>query len=407
MDSQEIHLLQIDTDLTTQSLLLAAAHHDIASLKNLLKTAPANLQDAETGFTPLHAAIAAFEEENVENHSNGDTTNRRSEERKKELESAAETVRLLLQNGAIWNDLDLNNETPGCMAKRLGLEEIYGLMVDAGVRAELLLSRLDEYQALGDNSEDGEKEEEEEEEGAEGSNEVEETARQESMINEPSANNDDYLKDTIEITNTTILDSAANGVMMDWETPLMERHAELLCQQPGLRILNIGHGMGIIDRLFQSHSPESHHIVEAHPDVLKKMRENGWYDKPGVVVHEGKWQDILPTLGDIVFDAIYFDTFAEEYKALREFFSEWVVQFLDSEGKMSFFNGMGADRQICYNVYTKVVEMDLYEAGLDVEWEDVNIPDLKEAGEWNGVRRPYWALGVYKLPTCKFIGCIR
>lgn len=337
MESMDIDSLQIETDLTTQSLLLAAAHHDIASLKNLLSTAPANVQDSETGFTPLHAAIAACEEDET------DKTTELAEERKHELESAAEAVRLLFQNGAIWNDLDLNNETPGCLAKRLGLDEIYGLVVDAGVRAELLLSRLDEYQALGDESEDENDEEADEE-----------TENLQPATTDPSANNDDYLKDTINITDTTILDSAANGVMMDWETPLMERHADLLCPRPGLRVLNIGHGMGIIDNLFQSHSPESHHIVEAHPDVLQKMRENGWYEKPGVVIHEGKWQEILPTLGDIVFDAIYFDTFAEEYKALREFFSEWVVQFLDSEGRMSFFNGMGADRQICYDVYTKV-----------------------------------------------------
>jgi protein arginine N-methyltransferase 2 len=353
MDSMEIDPLQVDIDLTTQSLLLAAANHDISSLKNLLRTAPANVQDSETGFTPLHAAIAACEEDETEKVTNGDAAAELSEERKKELEAAAETVRLLFQNGAIWNDLDGNNETPGCVAKRLGLDEIYGIIVDAGVRAELLLSRLDEYQSLGDDSD--EEDEEEAEEGTEVvEGGVEDLPTQEPMTADPSANNDDYLKDTIEITDTTILDSAANGVMMDWETPIMERHAEVLCSSPGLRVLNIGHGMGIIDNLFQSHSPESHHIVEAHPDVLKQMREKGWYEKPGVVIHEGKWQDVLPTLGDVVFDAIYFDTFAEEYKALREFFSEWVVQVLDSEGKMSFFNGMGADRQVCYDVYTKV-----------------------------------------------------
>jgi protein arginine N-methyltransferase 2 len=48
--------------------------------------------------------------------------------------------------------------------------------------------------------------------------------------------------------------------------------------------------------------------------------------------------------------------------------------------------------------------MDLFEAGFDTEWEDIKIPDLKEAGEWNGVRRPYWALEIYKLPSCKFMG---
>jgi len=65
---------------------------------------------------------------------------------------------------------------------------------------------------------------------------------------------------------------------------------------------------------------------------------------------------------------------------------------------------MGADREVCYDVYAKVVEMDLFEAGFDTEWEDIPIPDLQESGEWNGVRRPYWALKTYRLPTCNFIG---
>jgi len=40
-------------------------------------------------------------------------------------------------------------------ALRLGLEELYELVVDAGVRAELLLSRLNEYQLLGDGNDSG------------------------------------------------------------------------------------------------------------------------------------------------------------------------------------------------------------------------------------------------------------
>lgn len=376
----EVDPFQTDIDLTTQSLLLAAANHDISSLRNLLKSAPANVQDPETGYTPLHAAVAACEEESQDidlreekttnGHETGETRAKEdvSAERRQELDAAAEVVRELLQSGAIWNDLDANNETPGCIAKRLGLEEIYQAIVDAGVRAELLMSRLDEYQELGDEDSDDDEDMEAEVQSQTAeqneSNAQEEAAITkapipEAYISDPSANNDTYLADQITITNNTILDSAANGVMMDWETPIMERHASLLLPRPGLRVLNIGHGMGIIDALFQSHSPVSHHIVEAHPDVLKKMREDGWYEKPGVVVHEGKWQDVLPNLvgadgEDVVFDAIYFDTFAEDYKALREFFSEFVVQFLDSEGRMSFFNGMGADRQVCYDVYTKV-----------------------------------------------------
>ena len=46
------------------------------------------------------------------------------------------------------------------------------------------------------------------------------------------------------------------------------------------------------------------------------MRERGWYDKKGVVVLEGKWQDFVGTklLEDMNFDAVYTDTFSEEYE---------------------------------------------------------------------------------------------
>jgi protein arginine N-methyltransferase 2 len=358
---------KVDVDLTTQSLLLAAANHDLSALKDLLKTTSATVQDSETGFTPLHAAIAACEPLDEQN-TNGDAPHTLEDERKKTNEAAADTVRLLLQSGAIWNDLDSNNETPGCIALRLGLQEIYQLIVDAGVRAELLLSRLDEYQLLG-NTEDSD--EDEEEEVIDES--MEDSAISDSVANvggaeNPSApatgtttTNTAYLEDQVAFTDTTLLDSTNQGVMMSWETPIMERHASLLLPQPGLRVLNVGHGMGIIDNAFQSLSPASHHIIEAHPTVLAKMRETGWFEKPNVVIHEGRWQDVLPKLvmggedgSEILFDAMYFDTFAEEYKALKEFFSEWVVQLLDSDGQLSFFNGMGADRQVCYDVYTKV-----------------------------------------------------
>jgi type IV protein arginine methyltransferase len=151
--------------------------------------------------------------------------------------------------------------------------------------------------------------------------------------------------------------------MMAWEADIMKRTADLLLPKPGLRVLNVGHGLGIIDTYFQSHSPISHHIIEAHPAVLDKLRKGGWHEKPGVVIHEGRWQDVLPRLiqENVMLDAIYFDTFAEDYKALREFFSEYVIGLLDPQGgedgnggRWGFFNGMGADRRICYDVYTKV-----------------------------------------------------
>ena len=41
--------------------------------------------------------------------------------------------------------------------------------------------------------------------------------------------------------------------MMDWETEIMTRHAETLLPTPGLRALNVGHGMGIVDAAIQAH----------------------------------------------------------------------------------------------------------------------------------------------------------
>jgi type IV protein arginine methyltransferase len=153
-----------------------------------------------------------------------------------------------------------------------------------------------------------------------------------------------------------LLDESDNAVMMDWETQIMQRHAETLIPKKGLKVMNVGHGMGIVDTAIQTHDPAEHHIIEAHPQVHQRLREQGWYDKPNVFIHEGRWQDVLPKLVEqgVVLDAIYYDTFAEDYKALKEFFSEYVIQLLDHNGRFGWYNGLGADRQICYDIYTKV-----------------------------------------------------
>jgi type IV protein arginine methyltransferase len=103
----------------------------------------------------------------------------------------------------------------------------------------------------------------------------------------------------------------------------------------------------------------------------------------------------------LVFDGIYYDTFAESYMEFKEFFSEHILGLLETTGKWSYFNGMGADRQISYDVYQRIVEMDLLEAGYDVEWTDVALPDL--GTEWEGIRRKYWNIDRYRLPVCKFL----
>ena len=108
--------------------------------------------------------------------------------------------------------------------------------------------------------------------------------------------------------------------------------------------------------MFLANSPAMHHIIEAHPAVIKRLHDTGWYEKPNVTIHEGRWQDVLPRLVEegVILDGIYYDTYAEDYSDLKEFFTEYVIALLDKNGKFGFYNGLGADRQICYDVYTKV-----------------------------------------------------
>ena len=85
-----------------------------------------------------------------------------------------------------------------------------------------------------------------------------------------------------------------------------------------------------VDRLFQNPSgsrprPVHHTIIEAHPQVLEHMRNQGVDKLPGVRILEGRWQDWLldpEKLGQVLegtpdssgFDAIFVDTFAEGYE---------------------------------------------------------------------------------------------
>ncbi|EEP76116.1 conserved hypothetical protein [Uncinocarpus reesii 1704] len=405
----------VNVDIGVQEILLAASQHDISRLRELIRSFdkaenPANVKDPETGYSPLHAAIAACEPDSEESgetrKANGlgnDASALPEEGPSNILEPGSEMVRFLLQEGAIWNDLDANNETPGCIAKRLGLDELYQLMVDAGVRAEMLLNRLDEYELLQDSDEEDTSPADVTPEQQTGEHIAPSEAGNAASAQGPDVTGSRYLQSNLAFNDGRLLDQDQNGVMMSWESEIMERSAKAILPESGLRVLNIGHGMGIIDNIIQTLQPSVHHIVEAHPAVVEEMKRKGWHEKPGVVIHQGKWQEIVPELINEgqTFDALYYDTFAESYSDFRAFFSEQIIGLLDINGKWSYFNGMGADRQISYDVYQKVVEMDLLEAGFDVDWEEISVPSLE--GEWEGVRRKYWVIDSYRLPVCRYL----
>ncbi|KAF2865300.1 S-adenosyl-L-methionine-dependent methyltransferase [Massariosphaeria phaeospora] len=388
--------------LLAKRIISAAERHDVSALKILLKEGSANVQDptASVASSPLHAAIEACG---------------KAEDGKEANDDAIKTVDLLLQNGAIWNDLNKKDETPGCIALRLGQKKIYQIMVEAGVRAELLFSKMEALGLGGDDDEEDEAEEDgatDDQPAVKKQKVTEDDVKaiqevvEEKVLDDVSIDNRAYLKSELRYRPGILLDESDNAVMMDWETQIMQRHAETLIPKSGLKVMNVGHGMGIVDTSIQTHDPAEHHIIEAHPQVHQRLREQGWYDKPNVIIHEGRWQDMLPKLVEqgVVLDAIYYDTFAEDYSALKEFFAEYVIQLLAPTGKFGWYNGLGADRQICYDVYTKVAEMDLYEAGFDTTWEDIDVPaGLHGSKQWEGTRRPYWTIDVYRLPVNTFV----
>lgn len=404
-------------------ILYTAWGHDLDELKKIFKARPdgnyeydhsvANAQDPKTLETPLHAAVRACGPAEKTNNSGKQVEDG-------VVEEAKEIIGELFESGAIWNTLDKNDETPGCVALRLGRETLYDMFVTRGIQTELLLSKDVGYEALASEAsgeeatsgakDDGDAMDVEDEAPQLVTVKADETELVSPDDDEKPVTSDEYLKSELTYDDGKLIDSDLNGVMMAWETDIMKRSvAALLPNAPtGKRILNIGFGMGIVDGMFAELKPSRHHIIEAHPAVLEHVAkpdskfgpswEKSGPEEGAYKIHAGKWQDVVLKLleqGE-VYDAIYFDTFGEDYSELRTFFSEYLLGLLDEEGRFSFFNGLGADRKICYDVYIQVVEDHGKEAGFDISWEeiDVDMSALAEAGkgEWEGVRRRYWTL---------------
>ena len=96
-------------------------------------------------------------------------------------------------------------------------------------------------------------------------------------------------------------------VMMDWEDTIMSASAAYVCENGG-DILEIGFGMGISATYIQSHTINSHTIIENHPDIITKAQ--AWAaDKSNVTIIEGSWFDIKDTLS--TYDGLFYDTWGD------------------------------------------------------------------------------------------------
>jgi len=155
--------------------------------------------------------------------------------------------------------------------------ELYETIKMSGVYAEVLLNFVERSEDPAENEDTADNPDKEEEQQQQGEDKT-----------DPSSDlHSKYLKSELEYNDSlgALLDDQGAPVMMEWESEIMLKTAEILVPSPGRgRVLNIGFGMGIVDGYFQDRRPESHVIVEAHPAVIKRMKETGWDKKPGVEV---------------------------------------------------------------------------------------------------------------------------
>ncbi|THH30788.1 hypothetical protein EUX98_g3399 [Antrodiella citrinella] len=328
-----------------------------------------------------------------------------------------ELVRFLIGQGAVWNAVDGLHNTAADITLSMNNEECYTLIRDAGIRSELLLTLLSSKSPLAGTSL---------------------SLVLKATDDSAAGSTDNFLTSRLRYTHdehgqeiclVKVSETEDVGVMMGWERSIMKETVDRLCTghpnlQDGLKVLNVGFGLGIIDGFFQSLEvpPSQHVIIEAHPDVLQHMKELGWYENPGVKILEGKWQDFVESdelLSVGGFDVIYTDTFSEDYKALHDFFGHLPDLLAGPESHFSFFHGLGATSKCLplmiigrslnsrtdntfYDVYTHVSELHLADIGINVEWSDVDVVEGKQ-DRWNETRK-YFSVRTYRLPLGKMRG---
>jgi len=287
-----------------------------------------------------------------------------------------EMIEFLLSEGAVWNAVDRKHKCAGDYATDAGHQKAIDAILQHAVVCEMILARAKKHA------------------------EKDEKVKKEKMDAQGFGDNHEYLASKVKYDKNSVegllLDDKEDAVMMSWETELMKEHARLICHNKG-SVLNVGHGMGIVDRAIQANDPRHHTIIEAHPDVLKRLRETGWYDKPNVSIVEGRWQDVIDKVGP--FDGVFYDTYAEDDQDLKDFHSH-LPRILKDDGVYSFYNGCCPDNLFFHGVACEVIKLELQDLGLTCSYQgmEVNVTDQKI---WDKVRRRYWYRNYYYVPICK------
>lgn len=192
-----------------------------------------------------------------------------------------------------------------------------------------------------------------------------------------------------------LLDEKGHAIMMDWEKPIMEKSAEIICRNGG-RVLNVGFGMGLIDTAIENYPITEHWIIEPHLDVFTKMMDDGWHLKPHVKILHGDWQWFMKYLPK--FDGIYIDTWDE----VIDDFHRNAPNMLNPNGVYSFFNNPRGDEKglhltdIDHEIFQDICNIDFHELSLD-HIDDVHKQTVSGDFYWH----PDWKTYYFPIFTLK------
>lgn len=293
-----------------RQMIDACATGDLPTIQQLVQQDSLYVaqQDFETGLSPLMAAAKV---------------------------GNVELCQQLLEGGAPWNAIDRQGQCAGNYATDAEHWEVVNLLVDWGTRSELILGELQRSQRASAST-------------------TTETATTATSVEQEPSTKPDYLQHKLQYNHdgTALLDQDQDAVMMEWERPLMQAHAQIL-MEAGNRVLNVGFGMGIIDGILQEqYSPTLHIIIEAHPDVYQKLLADKWDQKPNVRICHGRWQDVMPQLiqQGVEVDAVFFDTYGEHSMDMEDFHVLMSQVLSKPKGIYSFFNGLAPDNLFFHGV---------------------------------------------------------
>ncbi len=137
------------------------------------------------------------------------------------------------------------------------------------------------------------------------------------------------------------LEIYGHPVMERWETPYMEKLAEIVTTRGGT-ILEVGFGLGISASYIQQHNIETHYIIEANAQVFAQVERFSKEARYKVVPLFGFWEDIVDSLPDSKFDGILFDTYPiteDELHTARFAFFKQAYRLLKKGGVFTLYTG--------------------------------------------------------------------